>query len=171
MSNGKRAPAYGKFLLEARARGECNRGAVVIFGDDWSSNDDRPRICVKPAEFALDLFEWRYLYNLSVDIIDRDYRRNEIQGWPAIYWLAGEIANVAVNVRIWSFDAKERKYLKTPIDDVADYWRWRDYLVGKATGAPRDSVSWFPRELADDYAERCARYELEQFEEWLEGAE
>lgn len=68
----------------------------MILGTDWRVPPDWPHVlAVSSRQWVPGETDWRSCTDVRVEVIDRDDRRQQLDGWPLCVWLAAEIADWA----------------------------------------------------------------------------
>lgn len=153
-----RKPAYANRLIEARKAGQHPASAVVVFGHQWRGYAE-PILAIKPEEYEPGMFDFRAIAGLPVDVVDQVGEWRLFDDWPALYWLAAEVAEWAAEVQVHSVAWEENSvYGRIDMEILAQACRLERWAVSEAPHWP----SWWPEKLNEDYGRRNQQYWLER---------
>ncbi len=154
MKPGKpRPPAYGKLLLEARRAGVRIVDVAVVVGYDWAPpSGGRPRLALKPEDYAPGTVDWRCVAGLAVAVHLSDGRYLE-----TVKPLLAEVARLAPEVDIVTPWPLVREFgCRCPASVLA----WCDRAPDEQ--GRLQWPSWWPGELERDHERR-----KQQFRSWV----
>ncbi|HJT63099.1 MAG TPA: hypothetical protein VJ797_15625 [Burkholderiales bacterium] len=110
MSPGRtrlKLPAYGKALMNARRAGDHPLVVHVIYGEKWfeeplclwqCAGACHPKLCLKPAEYAPGIYDFRCVTGLEVALFDQPAA--SVMPADKIFDLIGEIGRWAADIHV-----------------------------------------------------------------------